>query len=353
MPGIARALMVVFAGSIHAAEARTTAGTLHDALELIWQAPEACPAASDVQAQIERLLGRTVPRASAESRAPVRVEARLSGVQGRFSLVLDVRDGSAERRREIEAPTCTELADVTALVVALVLNPDLEIAGEADTPRAASNTFSTERALALLACPVAPAGPAPTRPSSALPVCLPAARRELAEVSSPSTSEFWLGAGVGVVYGSLPRVTPRALLGVSYALASMRVELTAGFASAAHLDGSRDRGATFELWSVAPMSCYRALAGSIDGWACLGAELGLLRAEGFGTERSHLKRSFWLAPAAGALFAWNPSSGSTLLLGLEGLVPLTRTRFELAGAPVHRANAVVPAARLAVLLAVP
>lgn len=85
-----------------------------------WRAPEGCPSASVVEEEIAHLLGGP---AREHARDDLRVQATVE--RGSHWLVtLETTSKTARGHRTIEAATCQGLANATALIVALLIDPD-------------------------------------------------------------------------------------------------------------------------------------------------------------------------------------------------------------------------------------
>ena len=105
----AASLLGVLAGGAAAAQS---------ALPLRWSGPQGCPTEAEVRAEVERLTaGSTEPARLVEVAAHVARDA--GGYRVRVETTL--RDGRAAR--DLAAPTCRELADATATIVALMIDP--------------------------------------------------------------------------------------------------------------------------------------------------------------------------------------------------------------------------------------
>src|SRR5215211_785842 len=74
--------------------------------QLRWSAPVGCPDEADVVRETQRLLGgsTTAPR------APIEAEARVTAVKRGFELRLSVGPSGQASVRQLEAPSCDELA---------------------------------------------------------------------------------------------------------------------------------------------------------------------------------------------------------------------------------------------------
>src|SRR5581483_2119888 len=84
------------------------------ALQLEWSAPPQCPSREAVLASIERRLGSS-PRGES-------ISARVTLVEqgGVFRLSIETQGGA---KRELLGPSCSELAEAGALILALLIDP--------------------------------------------------------------------------------------------------------------------------------------------------------------------------------------------------------------------------------------
>jgi hypothetical protein len=126
------------------------------ALELAWQAPDGCPAASDVLKDVLRLAGAT------EGKALV-AQAVVTHSQDKRWQVAIALSGSATGHRTLIADNCAQLARASALIIALSANPDAALDLPADEPPPQS---VPDPAVAQAARPVSSAA-APAVPASA------------------------------------------------------------------------------------------------------------------------------------------------------------------------------------------
>jgi hypothetical protein len=104
-----------------AATGMLVAGAAHaeSGLVLAWEAPLGCPTQGDVVAETRRLLGGQIPGdAALTARADVALVAPAD-----YRLRIAIGPGTAERPREVHAPTCAELGDAAALLLALAIDP--------------------------------------------------------------------------------------------------------------------------------------------------------------------------------------------------------------------------------------
>jgi hypothetical protein len=108
-----------------------SATTSAQALELQWQAPQACPDRAQVQAQVEHLLGR------AAAAADWVAEARIARKGERWILKLNLQHAGRRATRTLQADDCVTLSDAAAWLIAVAIDPSVS------APAAASVTAST------------------------------------------------------------------------------------------------------------------------------------------------------------------------------------------------------------------
>jgi hypothetical protein len=304
------------------------------AFQLRWSAPVGCPAEPEVTRETQRLLGAS----TAAARAPIEAEGRVTAVKGGFELQLSVGPSGHASTRQLEAPSCDELARAAALVVAVAVDPSLSL------PEAEGSGKSPLGALPACSEGMPAAVPAPTCPLCDSCPPPPVPRRE-----QGSPWHIALVAGVSIAYRELPQLTPRPNLGLAYRTQAHWLELSGGAAFAATGRSTDGRVATFSHWYGVPRYCFEALLdwGRFGGCAVL--EIGRIRASGFGVTLPKTQRSWWVAPGLGLQLTRRMRSGAELIVGAEALVATVRPDFYLASEPLFRPNLVIPALRLGLL----
>jgi len=99
-------------------------------LKFTWDAPADCPAEPQVRMEISRLLHGDI-KIRQGGNLDVRVTVRNGET---WSADLSTLHAGQTGRRLIEAPTCPSVADATALIVALMIDPDA-VAGVSQVPK--------------------------------------------------------------------------------------------------------------------------------------------------------------------------------------------------------------------------
>lgn len=356
-------------------------------LSLAWTAPAGCPSRDDVLAETRRLLGGKI-----DSDAPLaaRAEVALAAPSDyRLRITLDRTPG--ERPREVHAPTCAELGDAAALILALSLDP----ASVADAPPgtalhadpAAPPPPPAPAPLFFfppLGAPTFPGGGAPVFPggaavpgglagtgpsglagagfgglpgggalvpSSDLAPVIPVPRFEQPVFFMPAVAvpvppavrppALRVHASIAAEAGALRDVAPMVRAGVALVPGPLRVEATGLLAWGGHLAAPSAPGKGAELWLAggALEACYEAHVGprSIAVAACGGVEVGAMLGTSYGVTFPRTGASPWVAPLVGGLFRWPFTRAVALRLDLQLAIPLVHPEFRVEGLGVVHA----------------
>jgi hypothetical protein len=178
-------------------------------LELEWTAPPACPSRADVLQTIDELLGRS---SGAALEAPLKVRARIEGLDQAWTVELWWRDSRVEQTRRLQATSCTELARAAALVVVFAIDPTGEALGTPapETPASPAENETTppvaERTAVDRTPATAPAPPAPAQKST-LSMLAPADRKPTDDSDERRVEGrlLWFGrAQAAFDFGALP-----------------------------------------------------------------------------------------------------------------------------------------------------
>ncbi len=290
-------LLVTGTGSIASAD--------EPPVELDWNAPDAeqCPTASEVLAQVSKLVEATQPNERATVR--VRADVRKLG-EGRFRVELTTLVDGKKGRRVIEERSCAAMAEATVLILAWMVDPRVLDVAEPPKP--------------------APPPPPPPKP----PATPPAPRPERRGV------DLVFGVGAVADLGTLPS------LGVGVGLApgvrgswwrlQAHGELWAHQTS--RVPGT-DAGASFGLLSAGLDVC--AVPWRVDVGFCAGPELDRLEGTGFGVDSPRTDHALWLVVGAGAIARLPVVGPLSISAGLRAVIPTRRERFGLDGVgDVHR-----------------
>lgn len=327
---LASALLTAAAGAMTAGGASPAAWAQASSLSLTWQAPEECPDETFVRAEIDRLLAEgPPPTAQIEAHAVV---SRTS--EGRWRVhIATVRDGVAGER-SIEAASCRPLAEATALIVVLAIDPARANAAPVRPPgeSAAAPDGSPGPNPSPVATP-----PSPPR-SAETTVPLPAAvSRTSAPLLGRSGPAVHAGvfAAVGGDIGTLPAPAVGAALTAFAIVGPLRLEAYGAYWFGRSTHGQTligqtlaSYGGTISLATAGATGCMVLGRGRFDVAPCAGVELGDLHGVGAPSIDTPGTSDGWWVAVVGALHGTMRLFGPLRLgLRVEGAVPLVRDRF--------------------------
>lgn len=335
------AVLATFASTARAASVQVEAAPI-----LRWDAPASCPSAVQLQASVERNLGRALDDRDA---AALRVDAGAHPrADGRWALRLRLTthepDGASTTvERALVTDSCSLLADAAALIVTVAIDPERGMALAAAGPTVADTSEPTPPA-AVPVPPVAALPAAAASPTAAAPA--PATAREPPGAPAPPPPvrkdrlRWTLAAAAGLEVGALPRPTAGVLVRTGLLAPRLRAEL--GFAHFFEQEvrsSGTDAGGAMRLTAGQLWVCPRLFAGPVELPLCAGLELGAMRGRGVGLRDPGIDRVPWVAVLAAARVLWAPVRRLALVADVGLAVPLGRVRFvfdDVAG-DVHRA----------------
>jgi hypothetical protein len=298
---------------------------------LTWSGPGDCPSGERVVARVEQLLSR-----AKRVGMPLVAEATIAAEGDGYRLDLSTEHGEKRLRRTVHAEACEELADAAALILALWIDPSLlteqnqmaeqnrsEGAAEPATrPSGPTRAVSEQNRIAEQNRSEGAAEPTtrPSAPTRAPHRADPSARR----------LHWRVNAGPVVDFGSLPTLAPGLEMGGGVEVGRLAATLSSQWFpySRRQIADEPPKGGTFSLLTAMGRVCYQplerfALAG------CAGAELGVLRAEGYGTALDDERSIFW-ASAGPGFEVLLPVSGKVSVRGAgDVLFALQRPNFLL------------------------
>jgi hypothetical protein len=303
-----------------------------------WSAPPECPTETEVAAEVAQLLepGPT-PSAHVTARAVVRHDA-----DGQWHVELTtLRDGE-EGARSLVAPSCRSLADATALIVALTidparaarLRPAVSAAAEPNVaPAAAHANPGAPQAPAEASHPQAPAEASRARTPAEVSHIRGAAEAGTApRAGQPGNASWALAlAAVGDV-GRLPGPSLGGRLAGAWIAGAWRLEAYGfawGLPTRSAPTSSSSIGADIEMFGGGATACVRVLHSWVEVAPCLGAELGDVHGRGFGVQNPQSEDRAWVAATA-AVRAAIRISGPVYISGELGAVfPFAADSFQL------------------------
>jgi hypothetical protein len=286
-----------------------------DTLDFQWRAPEGCPSPSEVRKDIDGLLGGA---AGERVRQNLSVHATVEhGV--RWLVTLETRSRTATGHRTLEAVSCQALGSATALIVALIIDPDA-VAAHAKQAKAPEPS------------PLPVAAPAPSASPSSVEEASPVARATfvLAGLGAAGT--------IGVLPG--PDLDLTATLGL--ARGPWRAELRAAYGlvnvSSDPLSQASSAYARFRFLAGTLAGCWMVSRAVVELGPCVDVELGAVRGEGVGPLEVDSKDTPWFGLGAGGVLIFKATSWLQFPVHADAVVPLWRPNyvFRHADSPLFR-----------------
>jgi hypothetical protein len=282
-------------------------------IRLQWQGPPSCTDDGSVAQEIRRILGDSAAVASGQ---PLLVTATVTHTsESRWLVNLSTLSGELRGQRSLVAASCTEVRRATALIVALMVDPDVQLA--ASDPQQKPEPKPSKGPLR----PVEPTGPqqrtgsgepAPTTAAAGVPL---------------------VGLDAVAAVGTLPggSAGARLTLGVGFRRLSIELSGTGWLTRERVSDEELDAGGRFSLWSGHLLACYDLFSGSLGLGGCLGAGARRMRGEGFGVSEPGSASGTWAA----LLTQWYASLPLTKELAFRAAAgtefPFRPPTFNLAG----------------------
>lgn len=278
---------------------------------LEWEAPSGCPDAEAARASIDALLDE-----APESGVPLHATVRITAFAGGHRLAL--RLSQAEGVREIEAPTCAELAETATVIVAIAIDPGVL------TRAAAEAEVEPPEPVAIAPAPPAPAEPAIVAPLGT--VDAPPPRPPLREAPGPFAIVSVL-AGVDV--GTLPRTSGRVGVWAGPAWRDATLELGGEYIVRRPVPSSSapSVGILAQAWSVGARGCYSRVGRRVGFGLCGSVRAGAVHARGDGELTPRSARQPWVGLGPGVLLLVPVRPRFAVSLGLDVLYAAARGGF--------------------------
>lgn len=301
-------------------------------IQLNWNAISSCPSREEVRAEVLRLLGS---RASPAKEA-IAVDATVTQENSSYLVRLEVKSpqtqgGAPAKVRELRGPSCKAVADASALIMAMMIDPsaamdypsDQNEPGSAPPPKQAPGSAPP---------PIASAQEPPSGENS---IKLKDNSKKIKQAEAPTSKNTfpalhafgWFALDIG----SMPALAPGLGVALGAAFGPRRIELgLAAFPEASYrLVSHPSAGGRVNLIAGTLDVCSTFWGTTLQWGACAAAEIGRLHAEGFGVPRPGQADLFWIAGKGSTFLTWKPLGTTALSLKLEALVPLHRARFIL------------------------
>jgi hypothetical protein len=230
-------------------------------LVLDWQAPPHCPDREALLSDVESLLAHSRREGGGER---IYAQGRVVPSRGGYRMRLEVEGA----HRELDGPSCENLARAAALLIALVLNPQLQPAS--DPLRRAAPSISASASVS--------AAPDPSTSVSATPSPAISATR----TSSAPANQVWLYLGPVLDAGTLPATAMFGAVGAAWGRSSWRLSARLSWAAPSHWDVGANGRVTFQAFGIGSRACIGTTSGWLRGGLCAGLEGLRIDAEGSG-----------------------------------------------------------------------
>jgi hypothetical protein len=304
------------------AAVRAGAAEVGEPVSIEYHAPAGCPDAREFMWRVSARVPRTRAAAPGEKRREflASIVSAPQGAEGR--LVIREADGT-ESIRTLEAPSCAEVADALALVVALAIDPH----ASAELPPAPQ--------------------PQPPQPPPAPPPVPRAPWRFEGGLAGFIATGFAPGGLLGA------QISAGAQLDATEFWAPV---MRAGFGYVAEQSFAVPGGRASFGWvggqiELCPMGIH---PGPALSWLLCGrGEFGSLRASGSNTVHPRSSSRSWEAVGPGTLFRYVFVRPLALEASASVLFPWTRDRFLIGSAVVHEVPVAVGRAGLGLVVALP
>jgi len=350
-----------FAGALSAAVGLT--GLLRAArgqspsTAISWIAPlPDCPDEAYVRAAVQQLLGGKVGgEVGGDDPGAAHVDAHALVTHtddGRWRVRLTTRRDGAAGERVVDSDSCRSLADATALIVALAIDPQRVSAN-----RASPAASAPPPALSTSESPPAPAStpalvPTPSPASTPAPVLTPApdptpAQAPAVPAPFPPT-HFAAFASLSGDAGTLPRLAYGFGLGAALLFPRLRFEAYGAYWPSHFASGSTvAAGAGGDVFLVAGglRACWVPVSGdNFERWlevaACPGLEAGDMHGQGKGVRFPLPEDGLWFAATGLARISLRVGPRLVLFLDAAVAVPFAPTAFSLGGNTIYRPSPV-------------
>lgn len=248
---------------------------------------------------------------------------------GRFELSLSIRTGDVEESRTIDAASCSALAEASAVVIALAINPAKESPAETPAPP--------------------PAPPAP--PPAVVVAPVPPPRLPLVPPPPPRPRyRFALGLGAAVDAGTLPDVGAGMLASIAVRIERLRLGVlsTLWFRQEPVFDARGQAGASFDMIAAGAFGGYMVALGPFRLGPAASLEATFVRVRGFGIRAPRASWTGWPTAVLGGRAELPLASWIGLFARADAAFAVAAPTFTLgtaeSGLSLH--SPAIPAARL-------
>lgn len=272
-----------------------------------WDAPDACPAASDLAQAVRARLGRSPTEGEIEVAASIE-DRNADGLH----LTLETTSNGQRDRHTMTAHDCRALTDAAALVVALSIDPMAVVAATTVVDEREAEPEGPPMVPPLVEPPLVE--PLPPEPSPEPPPDeaarddldnaprsgpVPPESRAGADAPGLRAPEGLLGIAGGAEIGALPGVTGGPSVTFALAWPRLRVELGGTWLAPRTTTGGEARVRVM-LGVATVRACGRLRGERIEVPLCAGLEAGAGRGRGLDAPNPRVANGTWLAPTVGA-----------------------------------------------------
>lgn len=254
---------------------------------LRWSAPPECPDEAAIDERIVRLVGAPLP---ADATPVLGHITRLA--EDGYVLELRVGVGEATETRTVTAASCDALADVAALLVAVVAEPvataaSVDVGSFAPVPESSTvaPSLPTDRTPKVRTGSQDPRDSSDLRDSSD-----PIDRAQHSASTARSSTIVSLRARLGPMLGATPGATAGGDLGLAVGGARVRGELVGAY-WLPRRTGTAERSLRVSLATISPRVCGMLPQPRTSVVACVGPEIGIMR----GDTTTSVRRPAWVA----------------------------------------------------------
>lgn len=285
---------------------------------LTWTGPPDCQDDGTLEREIKRIIGDST---DVRGNEPIQVRAEVARqTNGTWLVQLWTRTGRLTGERKLVGATCAEVRRATALIVALMINPNVHVE---PAPSAATKP------------PPARASPEPARAIQPAPTSAPSSTSTAPQ--APRTTSFWIGAGLMGGVGVLPGASAGAQLALGLELGALVIELNGGAwlprdKRSGDADGTAqlNAGGEFELQEANLLTCYRAGNSPALG-VCAGGGARHMTGTGFGVSDPGKADASWAAFVMQGFVDVPLSNPWSVRSSLTTEIPFRPPTFSLAG----------------------
>lgn len=295
-----------------------------------WVAPAECP---DEEALVEGVRALLPGRDVDASPSIVHASGTVEGSDGSFVLRLSIVTEAGRRTREMQSTKCSDLAAAAALLVAIALDPELVVGEPVEPePEPQPEPIAEPDAGRAVASPSPSPAHQPVPPPEAFLSERDSKPRAQSSRIRPDLQGL-VSIGTGASFAALPRTAPSLVARMGLRWRFLRVELGMVHRFRRTVPLPLMTAAYAELWNtVGKLSlCGVPAVRWVEFPLCAAVEAGSIAGRSRGVSSPAQGRGPWVASAFGGGVIARVHRNVALALHADAIVPITETRFEVAG----------------------